>query len=185
MPLVYDESDKHTTIYDSYNVKLAAKTIKSVKLSNSIKIYSLTNEKTYDIDNLTQRYLLYKQFVAWNCNGSIVVPLTDYITNPIYQELIDENDYFETKINERIYLDLKTSSGYTNETEKLERNDSKITLSILLKAAATKKLRLRVRDYSVGEYLYILSRSGLAFRHRTYTINQDDEDLLEWEENNL
>ena len=144
MPLVYGKSDKHTTIYDSYNVKLAAKTIKSVKLSNSIKIYSLTNEKTYDIDNLTQRYLLYKQFVAWNCNGSIVVPLTDYITNPIYQELIDENDYFETKINERIYLDLKTSSGYTNETEKLERNDSKITLSILLKSAITGTLRLRI-----------------------------------------
>ena len=110
--------------------------------------------------------------------------MTDYIKNPIYQ-WIDENDYFETKTNERIYLDLRASSGYTNEEEKLERNDSKITLSILLKAAATKKLRLRVRDYSVGGYLYILSRSGLAFRHRTYTINQDDEDLLEWEENNL
>ena len=115
-----------------------------MKLSNFVKIYSLTNEKIYDIDNLTQRYLLYKQFVAWNCNGSIVVPLTDYITNPIYQELIDENDYFETKSNERIYLDLKTSSGYTNKTEKLERNDSKITLSILLKSAITETVRLRI-----------------------------------------
>ena len=83
----------------------------------------MTNEKIYDIDNLTQRYLLYKQFVAWNCNGSIVAPLTYYLTNPIYQELKNENDYFETKSNERINLDLKTSSGYTNETEKLERND--------------------------------------------------------------
>ena len=32
-------------IYDSYNVELAAKYIKSVKLSNFIEIYSLTNEK--------------------------------------------------------------------------------------------------------------------------------------------
>ena len=45
MSLVFDKSDKHTTIYDSYNVELAAKYIKSVKLSNFIKIYSLTNEK--------------------------------------------------------------------------------------------------------------------------------------------
>ena len=43
--LAYDKSDKHTTICDSYNVELATKTIKSVKLSNYTKIYSLTNEK--------------------------------------------------------------------------------------------------------------------------------------------
>ena len=49
----------------------------------------------------------------------------------------------------------------------------------MLKAAATKKLRLRVRTYSIGEYLYILSRSGVTLRHRTYAINQDNEDFLE------
>ena len=58
--LVYDKSDKHTTIYDSYNVEMASKKIKSVKLPNFTEIYSLTNEKKYDIDNLTQRHLLYK-----------------------------------------------------------------------------------------------------------------------------
>ena len=85
--------------------------------------------------------------------------MTYCINNPIYQELIDENDYFETKSDERIYLDLRASSKYTNEAEKLEKNDSEITLSILLKPAATRKLRLIVWAYSVGEYLYILSRS--------------------------
>ena len=121
--------------------------------------------KKYDIDNFAQRYLLYKQFVVWNSNGSSVAPLTDYINNPIYQELIDQNDYFETKSDERICLNLRASSGNTNEAEKLERNDSKITPSILLKAAASKKLRLSFWAYSIGEYLhlsidiYILSRS--------------------------
>ena len=43
--LVYDKSDKHTTIYDSYNHELAAKRIKSIKLSNLTEVYSLTNEK--------------------------------------------------------------------------------------------------------------------------------------------
>ena len=43
--LVYDKSDKHNTIYYSYNHELAAKRIKSVKLSNFTEIYSLTNEK--------------------------------------------------------------------------------------------------------------------------------------------
>ena len=45
MSLVYGKSDKYTTIYDSYNVEMALKSIKSVKLSNFTDIYSLTNEK--------------------------------------------------------------------------------------------------------------------------------------------
>ena len=46
--------------------------------------------------------------------------------NPVYQELISEDNYFDVKSDERLYLDLRASSGYVKETEKLERNDSKI-----------------------------------------------------------
>ena len=59
----------------------------SLKLTNFTDIYSFTNEKNFEIDNLKQKHLLYKQFVAWNCNGSSVAPLTDYMNNKIYQEL--------------------------------------------------------------------------------------------------
>ena len=131
------------------------------------------------MDNLTQKYLLYKQFVAWCCNGCSVVPLTDYINNPIYQELIDEDKYDGNTSDKRIYLDLRASSGYTNKAEKLERNDSKINLGIVLKNAATKKLRLRIWAHSLGEYLYILTRSALTLRHKTYSISPQDEDFLE------
>ena len=86
-----DKSDEHTTMYDSYNREMAAQLIKLLKLSNFTEIYSLRNEKKYSVDNLTQRYLLYKQFVAWNCNGSSVAPLSEYMDNPIFQELPDEN----------------------------------------------------------------------------------------------
>ena len=115
--IVNDKSDKHTTVHDSYNRELAAQTIKSLQLSNFTEICSLTNEKKYSIDNLTQKHLLYKQFVAWNCNGSSVAPLTDYMDNPIFRELPDEEEYFGLKSNERIYLDLRASSGYVKEAE--------------------------------------------------------------------
>ena len=177
--IVPDKSDKHTTIYDSYNRELAAQRTKYLKLSNFTEIYSLTNGKKYDVDNLTQRLLLYKQFVAWNCNGSRVAPLTEYTNNPIFQELPDEVQYFDVTNDERIYLDLRASSGYIKEAEKLERNDSKINLQITLKAAAEYKLRIRIWAYSLSEYLYVLSKSGLTLKHRTYAINQSDEDFLE------
>ena len=118
--IVPDKSDKHTTVYDGYNTEMAAQLIKSLRLSNFTELYSLTNEKKYSTDNLTQRYLLYKQLVAWNCNGSSVVPLSEYMDNPIYQELPDENTYYSAKSDERVYLDLRASSGYVKETEKLE-----------------------------------------------------------------
>ena len=69
--------------------------------------------------------------------------------------------------------------AYVSETEKSKRNNSKKNLHIMLKQAAGKKLRLQVWAYSLGEYLYILSKYGLTLKHRTYTINQTDNDLLE------
>ena len=132
---------ERTTIYNSYNVELAAKYIKSLKLSNFTVIYNLTNEKKNDIDNPTHKYLLYKQFVAWSCNGCSSDPLTGYINNPVYQELIHENDYNGAWTDERVYLALRASAGYTSEEEKLEKNDSKINLFIQLKNSAIKKCR--------------------------------------------
>ena len=83
------------------------------------------------------------------------------------------------KSNERLYLDLRASSGYVKEAEKLERNDSKINLEIVLKEAAKYNLRVRVWAYSLSEYLYVLSKSGLTLKHRTYAINQSDDNFLE------
>ena len=92
--------------------------------------------------------------------------------------------YFSAKSDEKIYLDLRASSGYVKEAEKLERNDSKINLQITLKDVADFSLRIRIWAYSLSEYLYVLSKSGLALKHRTYTINQSDKDFLEWREVN-
>ena len=169
---VPDKSDKHTTTYDSYNREMAAQLIKTLRLSNFTELYSLTNEKKYSTNNLTQKHLLYKQFLAWNCNGSSVAPISDYMDNPIFQELPDE----ETTL---VYLDLRASSGYVKEAEQLERNDSKINLQMTLKDTADFNLRVRIWAYSLSEYLYLLSNGGLTLTHRTYTVNQSDEDFLE------
>ena len=81
----------------------------------------------------------------------------------MYQELIDEDSY-----NDKwVYLDLRANAGYTSEAKKLEWNDSKINFFMQLKNSATKKLRLRVWAYSLGEYLYVLSRQGLTHKHKT------------------
>ena len=150
-----------------------SKKIKSLKLTNFTEIYNLANEEKYDIDNL------YKQFMDWSCNSTSGAPLNDYMDNPVYQELIPEDEYFNVENDERLYLDLRASSGYVKEAEKRERKDSKITLYVLRKQAAMEKLRLKVWSYSLGEYLYILSKNEFTLRHRIHTINQTDDDLLE------
>ena len=105
--IVPDKSDKHKTIYDSYNREMAAQLIKTLKLTNFTELYSLTNEKRYDTDNLTQQHLLYKQFLPWSCNGSSIAPVSDYVDNPIFQEFQDQETYFSAKSDAKIYLDLK------------------------------------------------------------------------------
>ena len=81
-------------------------------MSNFTEICSLANQKKHDVDNLTQRHLLHKQFVAWSCNGSSVAPpsphpLTEYMNNPIFQELPDEDQHFDVTNNDRVCLDFK------------------------------------------------------------------------------
>ena len=61
--------------------------IKSIALKNVSQAYSVANQLIYNIDNSTQKHLLYKQFVAWNCNGCSTESITGYINNPICQEL--------------------------------------------------------------------------------------------------
>ena len=68
--------------------------------------------------------------------------MTDCINKPIYQELIDEDEYFESKSDERIYLDLRASFEYANEVEKLERNESKINLPIYPEQQQQKKTKI-------------------------------------------
>ena len=160
---VPDKSDKHTTIYDNYNREMPAQLIKSLKLSNFTKIYSLINEKKCSTDNLIQRYLPYKQFVAWNCNGSSVVPLNEYMDNPIFQELPDENTYYSAKSDERVYLDLRANSGYVNEAENLEKNDSKIKrnnrrIYLNQAAPALRKIKRRRRNEAIKRLMSIYDR---------------------------
>ena len=67
--IVPDRSDENTTIYDSYNRELASQEIKTLKLTNFSEIYSLTNEKKYDIDNLTQRHLQFVELQWFQCSS--------------------------------------------------------------------------------------------------------------------
>lgn len=52
---------------------------------------------------VTEKHTLYKQLVAWNCNGCLIAPLTQYTNNPIYQEWPREGEYY-TKPDGRVYI---------------------------------------------------------------------------------
>lgn len=166
--LVYDKSDKHLIIYDSYNGECVVQKIESIELANISKAYSVTNTINIDTPNDTQKHMLWKQFVAWNCNGYSAVLISDYINNPTFQELPVEKDYFGNDSDERVYIEFRDSLGYTNEIEKPSRNDSKLTLTIELKSALTKKMMLRVWRYTNNEYLYMLADGGLTLKYKAY-----------------
>ena len=69
LSLVYDKSYQHQTVYDSYDIELAAKLIQSIKFENTSKAYSLTGKLEHDFKNKDDENLLYKMFIAYNCNG--------------------------------------------------------------------------------------------------------------------
>ena len=81
LSLVYDKSDQHQTIYDNYDVELAAK--QALTLENASTTYSLTGQVEYSISNEDEKHWLYKMFVAYYCNGCSLAPLTQHKNNKI------------------------------------------------------------------------------------------------------
>ena len=168
---MYDKRDQHRNIYDSYNAELASTKIKSIKLENASNTYSLFNSVKFNTDDAHDKFLLYNQIVAWHCKGSSIAPLSDCAHDPIFQELLTQSKYF-TSAGEKFLIDLRPGKGYTNEIEKLNGGDSDLLVTITLRNAAAKKMRLYVTRYYQGENLYLLSNNGLIINYKEYGVNK-------------
>ena len=169
--LVYDRSDKHLSIYDSYNAEVASTQIKSIKLQNASNTYSEFNTVKFDLEDEEDRYTLYNAFVAFVTEGSSIVAESEYMNNEVRQELPNRNTYF-TDSDERVYIDIRRSKGFTGELERVNRHDSDLTATVDLKAAATKKMRLRITGYFQGEYNYMISSNGLIMNYKEYGVSK-------------
>ena len=117
--IVYDKSYQHSTIYDSYDLELAAKLIRTVKFENTSTTYSLTGKLSYDLEKEDEKNILYKILVAHACNGCSSAPLTQYKNSEIYQEITAEDEFTSNEKDDRIYLDMRRSKGYTDKLEKI------------------------------------------------------------------
>ena len=169
--LVYDRSDKHLSIYDSYNAEVASTQIKSIKLQNASNTYSEFNTVKFDLEDEEDRYTLYNAFVASVTEGSSIIAESEYMNNEVHQELPNRNTYF-TDSDERVYIDIRRSKGFTGELERVNRDDSDLTVTVDLKAAATKKMRLRITGYFQGEYNYMISSNGLIMNYKEYGVSK-------------
>ena len=137
--LVFEKSDEHQTLYDSDDVELGAKYVQVLALENSSTTYSLTVQLEYNVSNEDYKHWLYQKFVVYYYEGCSAAPLTQYKNSKVKQELTKEKDYFWDDSDERLYIDMRRSKRYTNELEKLTRDDGSVTLTIKLKKAAEKK----------------------------------------------
>ena len=116
--LIFDRSDQHLNMFDSYNAEVAATQIKSIKLQNASNIYSRYNDIKFDLEDEEDRFTLYNSFVAFVTNGSSIVLESDYVYNDIRKELPNRRNYF-TDSDEKVYIDIRRSKGYTSELERV------------------------------------------------------------------
>ena len=170
--LIYDKSDQHQTIYDSYDAELAATQVQSLTFENDLSKYSLTGELEYDVDNKDNKYWLYAMFVAYSCDDCSTAPLTEYASNEIYQKLPKERNYFKNT-DEKLYIDMRRSKSYSDELEKLTRESSDLNLTVKLRKATTRKMRLRVTGYSWAKYYYTLSNKCMIRSYKNYSISKE------------
>ena len=102
--LIFDRSDQHLNMFDSYNAEVAATQIKSIKLQNASPTYSRYNDIKFDLEDEEDRFALYNSFVAFVTNGSSIVPESDYVYNDIRKELPNRKKYFKTLMKRYISI---------------------------------------------------------------------------------
>ena len=163
--LVYEKSDQHNSVFDSYNIELASTKIKTIAFEHAASTYSVFNRVKFNTSNEHHKYLLYCQFVTYVCYGYSIAPITDYANNVVYQELPNQKDCFSIS-NKKLYVNLRRSKGCTGELEMISRYQSDLILTIILKQGAAKKMELTVTGYYQGKYLYALSRSDLLLTYK-------------------
>ena len=166
--LIFDSSHHD---YDSYNAEVAA-TVSSVRLENASDTYSEFNTVKFDLTDEHDKHIMHSAFIAWICNGSSISPLSDYARNPIYQKAPRKSKYL-TDSNERLYTDLRRSKGHTGQFERVNRNDSDLTITIELKNPLTKKMRLKVTGYYQGEYMHMLDNNGLIMNYMEHGVKRE------------
>ena len=137
--MVFDKSDQHQNVYDSYDLELAAKHVQLLTLENSSATYSLTGQLEHNISNKDEKRWLHQIFAAYYSEGCSVAQLTQYKNNEIKQELTKEKIILEMILIKDCILIMRRSKGYADELEKLTRDDGGVTLTIKLKKAAEKK----------------------------------------------
>ena len=167
--LVYNSSEQRKSIYNSYNTEVAAVQISSIKLENASDTYSEFTTIKFDLTDEHDRYILYSAFTAWICKGSSIAPLADYAHNITYEKAVGQEKYF-TDSEEKVYIDLRRGKGQTGEFERVNHDDSDLTITVELKAPKTKKMRLHVTGYYQGEYMYMLGKDGLILNYKEYTV---------------
>ena len=113
--IVYYQSFQHSTIYDSYDLEIAAKLFKTIKFENTFTTYSLTGKLSYHLEKEDGKNILYKMLAANAYDGCSTAPLTQYKNNEIYQEITEKDKFTDNERDDTIYIDMRRSKGYTDE----------------------------------------------------------------------
>ena len=139
--------------------------------------YSLTEKLSYDLEKKDDKNILYKMLVAKACEGCTTAPLIQYKNNEIYQKITKEDEFTTNDTDNRIWIDMRRSKGYTDELEKIKinRDDRGLAVVIGFKEAAAKQLGVRIVGYSQGEYWYLLSNKGYIMPFKNYNILKADQ----------
>ena len=149
--------------------------VQSIKFENTISTYSLIGKLEYNYKNQHGKNILYKMFIAYNCNGCSATCLTQYKNNEIYQHITPEKKHRANIRDDRIYIDMRRSQGYADELGKLTRDDSNLGVVNNLKEAAKKRMRLRITGFFQAEYWYAFSNKGYIMTYKNYNISKEDE----------
>ena len=102
--LLFDRSDQHLSIYDSFNAEVAATNIKSIKLQNASNTYSQYNTIKCDLEDEEDSFTLYNAFVAFVTKGSSIVPESVMFITKLHNYFLIEKLILQIRMKKSILI---------------------------------------------------------------------------------
>ena len=140
----------HSSVYDSYGGDSASYLVEKLTPSN-VNVGNSFETRTYDFTDYIDRYEIYKNFLAYKCNGSSLHGPVQYKDSTLIRHQPSEGTYTGSS-GYGVYIDLRKSKGYTNLDERADRSDHMLRTSIRLKNAASSNMVVKIYGIGLGQY---------------------------------
>ena len=123
--------------------------------------HTKVTDLSFNLSKHEDKMLLYNNFLAFMMESCSLNDRTSYLNSQLSEDLPNMTEYFSSKTNYPLYINLRSSAGYLKMLEPVERDHANLLIKVELKAAVPANTRYVLECHGISKGKYIQMRKEL------------------------